>query len=110
MANIRNAARLGQLIRTCVLAPALLLPVISSAAEPESKPVMRAALPVGAKISEQEARQIAMEKVPGEVTDATIEKKLGKMVWVIEIVAQNGGAETDVLVDIVSGKVLGVER
>jgi uncharacterized membrane protein YkoI len=110
MANIRPVAWLEQLLRTCILVPALLLPMVSSASEPKSESVTHAALPVGAKITEEQAKQVALQKIPGEVTDATIEKKLGKMVWVIEIVAQNGGVETDVLVDLVSGEVLGVER
>jgi len=110
MANIRRAARHEQLLRICILALALLLPMVSLASELRSESVTHAALPVGAKVSEEQAKQAALEKIPGEVTDATIEKKLGKMVWVIEIVAQNGGAEIDVLVDLVSGKVLGVER
>jgi uncharacterized membrane protein YkoI len=74
-----------------------------------------AAVPIGtkggaAKISKELATQNALAALPGEVTDVTIEKKQGKMVYVIEIVAAKDGAETDVLVDMDSGKVLGMEH
>jgi uncharacterized membrane protein YkoI len=48
--------------------------------------------------------------MPGQVTDITVERKLGKNVYVVEIIADKGGDETDVLVDMESGKVLGIER
>ena len=48
--------------------------------------------------------------MPGKVTDTGIEKKRGKNVWVIEIVADKDGAEIDVLVDPDSGKVIGIDR
>jgi uncharacterized membrane protein YkoI len=89
---------------------ALLLPAVSSAAESKGESAESVAAASSAKISPEQAKQVAIGAVPGAVTDATVEKKLGKMVYVIEIVAQNGGAETDVLVDMDSGKVLGVER
>ena len=44
------------------------------------------------------------------MTDVTIEKKRGKNVYVIEVVADKDGAETDVLVDTDMGAVLGGEH
>lgn len=88
----------------------MLLPALSLHAEMKDGPSAQPAAARGAKISPEQARQAALKAVPGEVTDTTVEKKLGKMVYVIEIGAQNGGEETDVLVDMDSGKVLGVER
>jgi uncharacterized membrane protein YkoI len=63
-----------------------------------------------AKITAEQASQIALTTVPGKVTDVAIERKRGRNVYVVEIVAEKDGAEIDVLVDIESGKVIGTER
>ena|SRR5205814_6683655 len=63
-----------------------------------------------ANITADQASQIALKEVPGKITDLTIEKKLGRNVYVVEIVAEKDGAEVDVLVDLESGKVIGTER
>jgi uncharacterized membrane protein YkoI len=110
MQTMRDAIRLRRVLDIIILAPALLLPIAANAKDPDDGPVAQAILPSDLKISEQQAKQIAVKALPGEITDATMEKKLGKMVWVIEIVAEKGGAETDVLVDMESGRVLGMER
>jgi hypothetical protein len=62
------------------------------------------------KISEEQATQSALQVLPGKVTDVTVERKRGKDLYVVEIVADKDGAETDVLVDMESGKVLGIDR
>ena len=64
----------------------------------------------GAKtgITEVEARQIALAEVPGKVTDVAKETKFGKLVFVVEVDAYDG-PETDVIIDVVTGEVLGVE-
>ena len=64
--------------------------------------------PVGAKITSEQASAIALKAVPGKLTGVTVEKKRGKNVYVVEIMSVTSG-ETDVLVDPVSGKVLGTE-
>jgi uncharacterized membrane protein YkoI len=61
------------------------------------------------KITQEQASEVALKVVPGKVTDITIEKKRGRNVYVVEIVAEKDGVETDVLVDIESGRVLGTE-
>ncbi|HSB46608.1 MAG TPA: PepSY domain-containing protein [Candidatus Bilamarchaeum sp.] len=61
-----------------------------------------------ANITEQEARQIALERVPGKVTDVEMEKKFGKLCYVIQIDADSG-PETDVIIDRATGEVLAVE-
>jgi uncharacterized membrane protein YkoI len=61
------------------------------------------------KITQEQASEVALKVVPGKVTDITIEKKRGRNVYVVEIIAEKGGVETDVLVDIESGRVLGTE-
>jgi uncharacterized membrane protein YkoI len=63
-----------------------------------------------AKITAEQASQIALAAVPGKVTDVTIERKRGRNVYVVEIAAEKDGAEIDVLIDIESGKVVGTER
>jgi uncharacterized membrane protein YkoI len=61
-----------------------------------------------AKISPEQASKIAVEKIPGNVTDVSIEKKRGKNVYVVEIQTPDEG-EKDVLVDIKTGRVIGTE-
>jgi uncharacterized membrane protein YkoI len=61
-----------------------------------------------AKVSEAEATKIALERIPGKVTDVTIEQKLGKNVYVIEIQNKDQG-EKDVFVDIESGEIVGTD-
>ncbi|MBI2135418.1 PepSY domain-containing protein [Candidatus Woesearchaeota archaeon] len=60
-----------------------------------------------AGITEQEAIAIAQKRVPGRVTDVGIEEKFGKAAYVVEI--DDGGTETDVIIDIETGNVLGIE-
>ena len=67
-----------------------------------------APLPAGAKITSDQASAIALKAIPGKVTGVTIEKKLGKNVYVVEIMSQTQG-EKDVFVDLVSGKVIGTD-
>lgn len=64
--------------------------------------------PPGAKITEERAREIALKVMPGDVTGVTVEKKKGKQVYVVEIMSKTKG-EKDVFVDIVSGKVIGID-
>ena len=61
-----------------------------------------------AKITQDQASAIALKAIPGKVTGVTIEKKLGKNVYVIEIMSETQG-EKDVFVDLVSGKVIGTD-
>jgi uncharacterized membrane protein YkoI len=63
-----------------------------------------------AKISSAEAQKIALKTVPGRVTSMKIER-LGKYnVYAVEIIAAKDGVETDVFVDIETGKVVGTDR
>jgi uncharacterized membrane protein YkoI len=61
-----------------------------------------------AKITEAQAMKIALEQIPGKVTDVKIERKRGKNVYVVEIQTPDGG-EKDVFVDIESGKIVGTD-
>lgn len=58
-------------------------------------------------ITEEDAVSIARKEVAGEVTDVGIEKKFGRAAYVVEINAN--GKETDVVIDIETGEVLGIE-
>lgn len=59
-------------------------------------------------ITEEEAKAIALARVPGTVTDIVRETKSGKLTYVVEIRA-NSGTETDVIIDINTGEILAVE-
>lgn len=61
-----------------------------------------------AKISEDQAKNIALKHLPGEITGVKIERKRGKDVYAVEIQSKDRG-EVDVLVDIVTGKVVGTD-
>ena len=63
----------------------------------------------GAKITKREAMDVALKHLQGKVTDVTVERKRGKQVYVIEIVAEKDGKENDVLVDTQTGEFLGVD-
>jgi hypothetical protein len=78
---------------------------VSSIGKSRDKP-SRQKSPV-AKISREQATKIALEQIPGRVTDVTIERKLGKNVYVVEIRTPRG--EKDVFVDIETGKIVGTE-
>jgi uncharacterized membrane protein YkoI len=64
--------------------------------------------PPAATITEEQAKKIALERIPGKVTDVVIEKKRGKNVYVIEIQSPEQG-EKDVFVDIETGKIVGTD-
>jgi len=68
--------------------------------EQPSKPV--------AKVSEAEATKIALQRIPGKVTDVKIERKRGQNVYVVEIQTPDGG-EKDVFVSIESGEIVGTD-
>lgn len=59
-------------------------------------------------ITEDQAKAAALKAMPGRVTGVTVEKKRGKMVYVIEIMTASQG-EKDVFVDRVTGKVVGTD-
>ena len=59
------------------------------------------------EITEEEARAIALTVLNGTITDVAIEKKHGKTAYVVEM--QTGDGEQDVIIDIKTGEVLGIE-
>jgi uncharacterized membrane protein YkoI len=68
----------------------------------------QADLPPGAKVTREQAASIALRAVAGEVTSVDVERKLGKIVYTVEIMTPHG-VETDVFVDVQSGEVLGTD-
>ena len=81
-----------------------LMIIESKPKEPSTKSAIQS------KITEDEAVKIAQEAVPGDVTAVSIEKKLGANRYVVELLAKDDGIETDVIIDMESGKVLGTEK
>jgi len=91
-------------------APSVAPSVIPSAAAPSRTPSPKpsssaSAAPTG----EEQAKAVALARVPGTVTDIALETRAGKQVYVVEIQPSGGGAETDVVVDAATGAVIAVE-
>jgi uncharacterized membrane protein YkoI len=89
-----------------LLATLLLAPGMVDAQTPPAVGTERA--PAAAKITEEQAKKIALERIPGKVTDVTIERKRGKNVYVVEILTPDQG-EKDVFVDISTGQIVGTD-
>ena len=92
----------GLLASLLLVAPAV---VVVQAQQPGPS---KECAPPAAKITEEQAKKIALERIPGKVTDVAIEKKGGKNVYVIEIQSPEQG-EKDVFVDIETGKIIGTD-
>jgi uncharacterized membrane protein YkoI len=96
-----------QTIHAGLLAMLLLAPAIAPAqAQQQPRPGTERAAPA-AKITEEQAAKIALERIPGEVTEVKIERKKGRNVYVVEIQTPQG--EKDVFVDIESGQIVGTD-
>ena len=63
---------------------------------------------VNPKISEEQAKKIALNAVNGKVTD--IEAKKVNGVYAYEVEIQSNGQETDVLVNMMTGKIESIEK
>jgi uncharacterized membrane protein YkoI len=61
-------------------------------------------------ITEEKAKEIALQAVPGDVTDVSIEKKLGANRYVVEVISKEDKSETDVVIDMETGKILATEK
>ena len=103
MQNRHASGRLGASVALCgALALGAGSLILSGTAIAQDKPA------AGAKITEDQAKAVALKAMPGKVTGVAIEKKKGKTVYVVEIMTEKKG-EIDVFVDIVSGKVIGTD-
>ena len=66
---------------------------------------------VSAKKSDDELKAIAVATVPGQAIDVAIEWKLGANRYVVEVLSTKaGGAEVDVLIDMDTYKVIGLDK
>ncbi len=64
-----------------------------------------------AKISKADAQQIALAKVPGgTVKESELEKEKGKLVWSFDFTTPGTKEITEVLVDAMTGEVVGIEK
>ena len=61
-----------------------------------------------AKVTAEQAIKTAMEKVPGTVVEAELEKKHGKTIWEVEILGADGKV-TEVHIDAANGTVIDTE-
>ncbi len=61
------------------------------------------------RVSREQAIASAVTVVPGRVTGVEIERKAGKVMYVVEVQTP-GGDEIDVLIDVQTGQVLGIEN
>jgi uncharacterized membrane protein YkoI len=61
-----------------------------------------------AKVTAEQAIKTAMEKVPGTVVEAELEKKHGKTVWEVEVLGADGKI-TEVHIDAATGTVIDTE-
>lgn len=103
MQNRHASGRLGASVALCAaLAISAGSLVLSGTAIAQDKPA------AAAKITEDQAKAVALKAMPGKVTGVAIEKKKGKTVYVVEIMTEKKG-EIDVFVDVVSGKVIGTD-
>ncbi len=63
------------------------------------------------KKSDDELKAIAVAAVPGKAIDVAIERKLGANRYVVEVLStKDGGAEVDVIIDMDTYKVLGLDK
>jgi uncharacterized membrane protein YkoI len=81
---------------------------ISTAALSDDKEGKVADLVKDAKVTAEQAIKTAMEKVPGTVVEAELEKKHGKTVWEVEILGADGKV-TEVHIDAADGTVIDTE-
>ncbi len=82
----------------------------SSARDAVVQPRKPAASSEVSRISEERAKEIALDAVPGDITHVGIERKLGAKRYVVEVLAREDGAETDVIIDMQTGEILGIEN
>lgn len=64
----------------------------------------------GKTITQDEAKLVAVTAVPGKAINVAVEKLKGVNRYVVEVVPTVGGKELDVIIDMASGKVIGIEK
>jgi uncharacterized membrane protein YkoI len=84
--------------------------ILAQSGSTSKSPAASASTKVSKTITEDEAKRLALQAVPGKVTDIAIEKKKGVDRYVVEVVPEKGGKEVDVIIHMTTGKVLAVEN
>jgi uncharacterized membrane protein YkoI len=98
----------SKIIISGMLAAAL---VVIGAAGCASEKQEQAELQAQAKITKDQAQQIALAKAPGgTVKEAELEKEKGKLIWSFDIATPGSANITEVNVDAITGDVVGVEK
>jgi uncharacterized membrane protein YkoI len=94
-----------ELVKLVTLTPVALAEVRAAVLAHESRSYMYSLTPPAQvrKISDEKAKEIALQAVPGDVTAVAIEKKLGANRFVVEVIAKEDGIETDVIIDMETG-------
>jgi hypothetical protein len=96
--------RITILTATLLAAAALFLPAGCATHRSQAE------LQAKAKITQEQAQQIAMSKAPGgTIKEATLEKEHGKIVWSFDIAVPGARDITEVQVDADTGEVVSVE-
>jgi len=63
-----------------------------------------------AKVSESDARQVALNKVPnGTIKEAGLEKEKGRLIWSFDIATPGTKNITEVAVDAINGQIVSVD-
>ena len=109
-ADLRNYLKPAVIVLVAATTIGALQPAhVAAAAETRDGPSPVGVKSAAGKVSKEQAVQNALAALPGTVGEVTIEKKRGRNVWVVEVVTEKTGDEKDVLVDMDSGKVIGIE-
>ena len=95
--------------RAMLLALAMGLGFVALAQTPK-KSKIPTSLKKEAKISAEDARAIALKKVPGEIEEEELEKEHGKLVYSYDIRAAGQKDITEVQVDALDGSIVSVEK
>ncbi len=94
------------ILMVSLLASAALLLTAGCATHPS-----QAELQAKAKITQDQAQQIALSKAPGgTIKEATLEEEHGKLVWPFDIATPGAKDITEVQVDAITGTVVSVEN
>ncbi|MGZ4779499.1 MAG: PepSY domain-containing protein [Thermoanaerobaculia bacterium] len=75
-----------------------------------SKVETQADLQKEAKISDAEARKIALKRVPGTIESGELEREFGKLIYSFDIKVAGKAGITEVAVNAIDGKIVNVSR
>ena len=93
------------------LALALAAGCMTEKGEAEHHQDKQAKLMAQAKVSKEQAQQIALAKVPnGTIKDAELEKEDGKLQWSFDVATPDSKDITEVNVDAITGNVISADK